>query len=292
MKRTIALTALALPYVLAAQVPIGPDAPDMAITYDPEGGEFTYTLSNSPGSNNYGEGYSEWIDEPVSTPDPYWRFQGYAIYQFRSQADADDSLHLVIRDPERARPVIFIDKADTIFSMLDNVYSTAQDSCTPETFFLDNQGLTGPFINSHEPFTSLGYNADENYCFLAVAFGFNWYHEHATCDTLQQVIYSKRAPGGALQATCIDLATVGMTEHTQADITISPVPAAESFTFVGRAGTRYRLRCVSMLGALVMDRTISTGDAISVSTWANGTYRVLAMDARGRMTSRTLVVEH
>src|SRR5436190_4829274 len=118
MRRSLSFAALVLPIALSAQAPNGPDAPDMVLLYDPVGMEFTFVLSNSAGSNNYGESYNEWT--PDGTPDPYWRFQGYAIYQFRSPADADDSLHLVILDPLRARPVIMVDNADTIHTMLSN----------------------------------------------------------------------------------------------------------------------------------------------------------------------------
>src|SRR5688572_12357642 len=125
MRRTLTLIPLVVPFALSAQV-VGPDAPDMSITYDAEVGEFTFALSNSPGSNNYGEGYSEWTDD--QTPDPYWRFQGYVIYQFRSPAEADDSLHLVILDTARVKPVLIVDKADTIFIMLHNLYTTGPDT--------------------------------------------------------------------------------------------------------------------------------------------------------------------
>ncbi|MEO8589708.1 MAG: hypothetical protein ABI432_10095 [Flavobacteriales bacterium] len=291
MRRIITPIALVVPFMLMAQSPDGPDAPNLAIIYDPVGSEFTFVLSNSPGSNNYGESYTEWINEPVPTPDQYWRFQGYAIYQFRSPADADDSLQYVILDPQRALPVILIDKSDTITTMLHNLHTIAPDTCTPVTFVLDNSGLSGSIINSFDPFTMFGYDPDETYCFVALAFAYNKWHHHATCDTLQQVLFSKKTAAGALQVQCIDLAHVGMEEQLVENITLSPIPTASTFTLTGGMGARYQVRCVSMLGALMLDRTVTSGEIIDASAWAPGPYRVVALDGQGRSLSRTLVVE-
>ncbi len=288
MRSIIAFVTLVAAFPLAAQfVPVGPDAPDMVLAFDPELMLFSFTLSNTPASNNYVEGYVEWTDD--ATPDPYWRFQGYAVYQLRSPLDADDSLHLVVHDPLRALPVILVDKADTISSMLDNVYTAAQDSCTPVTFVLDNAGLSGDYTNSFDPFTFLGYDPGGIYCFVAVAFAYNHYHER--CDTLQQVLHSKRSPTGALQAHCIDLARVGIAEQEAANVVIAPVPASSTFTVSGPAGVRYGLRCVSALGAVVMERTVVSGDAIDVSDKAPGFYHLTLTDQRGRTIGRNLVVE-
>lgn len=288
MRNIAAFAALVVAFPLAAQfVPNGPDAPDMTIAFDPEQMQFSFTLSNTPASNNYVEGYVEWTDD--ATPDPYWRFQGYAVYQFRSPQDADDSLSLVIHDPARALPVILVDKADTISSMLDNVYTATLDSCTPVTFVLDNAGLTGDYTNSFDPFSFLGYDPGGIYCFVAVAFAYNHYHER--CDTLQQVLHSKRSPFGALQSYCIDLARVGIAEHALADVTLSPVSAVDHFTVNGPAGARYAMRFLSALGNVVMERTIMTGEAIDVSDKAPGLYHIMLTDQRGRAIGRTLVVE-
>lgn len=292
MLKAFTLVALFLPCVLGAQVTIGPDAPNMAITYDPAGGEFTYALWNPSGSNNYGEAYMEWIDEPVPTPDQYWRFQGYAIYQFRSTADADDSLHLVIRDPARAKPVLIVDRTDTIYDMLLNLYTDGPDSCTAFTYGLDNTGLASEHINSFDPFTTLGYFEDSTYCFLAVAFAYNTYHESATCDTLQQVIFSKRSPAGSLQAFCVDLATVGIREPGTAGIVLSPSPAANDLSIMGLAGARYYLRCVSVMGSLMLDRSVRSGETIDVSMWPSGAYHATVRDAQGKSVRRTVVVAH
>lgn len=288
MRNIAAFVALVAAFPLAAQfVPNGPDAPDVVVAFDTELMQFSFTLSNTPASNNYVEGYVEWTDD--ATPDPYWRFQGYAVYQLRSPLDADDSLALVIHDPARALPVILVDKADTISSMLDNVYTAALDSCTPVTFVLDNAGLSGDYSNSFDPFTFLGYDPGGIYCFVAVAFAYNPYHER--CDTLQQVLHSKRSPSGALQSYCIDLARVGMAEQEVASVVIAPVPASSSFTLRGPAGARYGLRCMSALGTVVMEGTVVSGEAIDVSDKAPGLYHIMLTDQRGHTICRNLVVE-
>src|SRR5436189_190195 len=81
------------------------------------------------------------------------------------------------------------------------------------TFVLDDSGLSGNYSNSFNPFTQLGYDMGETYCFVAVAMAYNHYHHSATCDTLQQVLLSRVSSSGALQAHCMYLAEVGMTEH-------------------------------------------------------------------------------
>ena len=104
-------------------------------------GTTTFTLSNPSGSNNAQEAYVEEIVPDDGMTDPYWRFQGYAILQFATPADADDSVHIVMRDPQRARPVMIVDLNDGVdqAAFVPRPYVAAD--CTPMTWYLLDEGI-------------------------------------------------------------------------------------------------------------------------------------------------------
>ena len=68
------------------QVLNGPDAPDVSIVELDQ--ELVLNLSNGPTSNNFLEQYIEFdpliISPPGQSWDPYFRFQGYQLYQLAS----------------------------------------------------------------------------------------------------------------------------------------------------------------------------------------------------------------
>lgn len=289
MRYTLTLLSLAVAFPLIAQpTNQGPDAPDVSITYD-TGTGFTFTLSNPIASNNASEQYAEMIIPPQMSPDSFWRFQGYAIFQFESAAEADDSLHLVIRDAYRVRPLFVVDVADGVSQVSFRGIQGA-DSCAPMMWFLDNTG-TQPVVSAFlDAYTQAPFLEDSTYCFLAVAFATNPYHNHPDCGSSDQVLFSKRTPFGALQSQCVVATPVGIAELEQVQVTLTPQPASHTMTIATEKAWPFRVRCINAKGALVHETTVTGRADIDVSGWADGYYGMLLTEEHGHTARRGFVV--
>lgn len=291
--RTITLLFGLLPAVLQAQptTSLGPDAPDLSLGFVWDSG-FTFTLSNPATSNNFNEQYVEAIVPAESSPDPYWRFQGYAVMQFATPADADDSIAWVVRDVSRARPVRITDLADGVAEMDMVIDPSGPVDCIPLTWVLLNNGIDFTLDAALDVFTGQPYDPFTEYCFTALAFGYNPYHIDVDCSEPHQVIMSSRAPSGSLVARCVTGASVGVNEHMAMAVQIGPVPADESLRLRGIPSGASRMHVVDASGALVHEGSIRDGDALDVANWTEGFYVLQLITADGGQASRRFVVAH
>lgn len=292
MRTLIALLAL-LPTVLRAQptTSLGPDAPDLSMGFIWDSG-FTFALSNTPASNNYNEMYVEQIIPAESSPDPYWRFQGYAVMQFASPADADDSLAWVVQDVVRARPVRITDLSDGVSEMDMVVDPSGPADCIPVTWVLLNSGIDFTLEAALDVFTGQPYDPYTEYCFTALALGYNPYHIDTDCNEPQQVIMSSRSASGALVAHCVTGAAVGVNELSAVALQIGPLPADESLRLSGIAEAGSRIRVMDAAGAIVHEGSVRDGDALSVADWTEGFYVLQLTTADVGQVSRRFVVAH
>lgn len=292
MRTSFLISALLIWHVGLGQVGNeGPDAPDMSVAYN-GGTGFTFTLSNTPISNNYMGMYVEGILPYVPLPDIFWRFQGYAVFQFATPADADDSAHWVIHDPYRALPVALADLADTLTEARDSIFSLDPLNCSSWTWDFPNNGIPATLLSSIDPFTALPHDPNTEYCFLAVAIATNPYHLDPVCDTLQQVIMSRGGAAGQLVTHCVIGAQLGMLEAALADVSIGPMPATGPVQFSGRAGEAYRIRVVSALGGIVHDTVVRNGGLIDPTGWSAGAYRAIVSDRAGQRRILPILVAH
>lgn len=289
MRYTLTLLSLAASLSLCAQLTnVGPDAPTTTITYT-NGLGFTFGLSNPLGSNNVLEQYVEPIIPSEMSPDTFWRFQGYAIFQFESADDTTDDLHLVIKDLYRSTPLFVMDLADNVAQVSFRGIQGA-DSCAPSMWFLDNTG-TQPVVSAFmDPYTQAPFVEDSTYCFLAVAFATNPYHNHPDCGSSDQVLFSTRTPFGALQAQCVLASPVGIAEHEQVEVTLAPQPASHTLTIASEKAWPFRVRCINGKGALVHDGSMTGRTGIDVSGWAEGYYGLLLTDEQGHTARKSFVV--
>lgn len=280
MRHTSALLVLAIPLLAPAQGNQGPDAPLVTITYA-AGTGFTFSLSNPITSTNYMEMYAETISPPEATPDPVWRFQGYVITQFASEADMDDSVHLVVLDPDRARPAMIVDLSDTVTQVTYNTIN-GSDSCASMTWVLANAGTSSALSVSIDPFTLAPYHEDSTYCFLVQAFATNPYHLHPTCGTPEQIIVGWQSPIGVPWYGCVSSATVGVQEPSAPVVVIGPQPTADRLSISFPQGGTIQLRCFDSRGRIVHDRGFAGSTELDVRRWAAGTYALLLTGQDGK----------
>jgi hypothetical protein len=291
MRHLLTLLSLTASVALFAQpTNQGPDAPLVTVTYS-AGTGFTFNLTNPITSTNYMEAYQEVILPAETSPDPVWRFQGYVIMQFASEADMDDSVGLVVLDPDRARPAMLVDLNDAVTQVTYNTIN-GSDSCTAMTWFLTNAGTSPAISVAIDPFTLAPYEEDSTYCFMVQAFATNPYHLHPTCGTPEQMIVGWSSPVGSLWRECISPATVGIAEIAPLEMTLSPTMASDQLNISIPQAGECLLRCVDARGALVHEQRFRNSAMVDVQQWPGGCYHAVVLAADGRSATRTFVVGH
>jgi hypothetical protein len=287
MHRTLALSALLVPLVSVAQTPAGPDAPTMAITYD--GTSLQFTLSNPQGSNNENGMYAEEFTPVDPTPDPFWRFQGYVIYEL-AQADADDSLTLVVQDLLRAQAIGWTDVTDGVLSAWNN-FILDGDSCVSGNWDFDNNGPITVMESVVSAITGEAWHPDSTYCFAAMAFATTPHYVDPDCGTEQNMLFSRQSPFGALQAQCITPATVGVPELVNAPMRIWPSPVTDVLHVRAPAAGSWQATCLDAQGRIVRQQRINDEDVIPVQDLSVGIYQIVLRADDGRVMSERFVVD-
>ena len=149
----------------------GPDAPD--ITLRELDKEIILTVSNSPASNNYKEGYKEKDPYIHLSTDTLYRFQGYQIFQLKDETVSSSELH----DPDRARLVAQVDIKDSVGQIVNHYFNFSSSTWTSiEEVNGENKGIKHSFRILTDKFAT-GDNRlvnHKNYFFMALAYGFNF----------------------------------------------------------------------------------------------------------------------
>ena len=287
MKRTTTLFPLSLSIACAAQVPMGPDAPDLAITTD--GTALYFTLTNPPGSNNENAMYVESFLPMDPTDDPFWRFQGYVLYELAA-SDADDSLALVVLDPDRAQPIGYTDVADGITSAWNN-FIIGTDSCSAAEWEFEDDGPVPTMASSVSALTGEPWHTDSTYCFLALAFATTPHFVDVECGTEQTMLFSRQSTSGALQVQCVTPATVGITEQAPLGMSLWPNPATEVLHIRTRgAGTR-TATCTDAQGRVILQQRLNAEDAFGVGELSAGVYQIHVRAENGQVLTDRFVVD-
>lgn len=267
----------------------GPDAPEVTFTYEAPTG-FHVALSNSPGSNNAGNAYVEAILPAEATEDPYWRMQGYILYQFNSNELPED-LVAAIHDPTMARPVLGLDLDDDIEFAVDTYDPTGASTCGTWSWYLANTGLDMEFYAVMDPFTSASFVQGEEYCFLVLAFAYNPYHTDAECDTEDQMLLSSRRAIGALELHCVVADPfAGLAENEAGSVfQVYPNPATSELRLrFPDAGQRY-LRILDARGAVCATRAVRSEEPVAVDGLAAGVYALEVTGTNGRAVQRITI---
>lgn len=285
---TLLLTAMLLLSV-QAQTSNGPDAPDLTVTWNGTG--FDMVLTNPPGSNNVNESYIEQVlPAPAGSPDPFWRFQGYMVFQLASPA-LQDSLAYRFAQPANAKAVVVTDLQDGISSLQYDLDLGGADSCFLVTWTLPNAGLQTSFTVIEDPFTQQPYLPDSTYCFLATAFASTPVHFDTECSHVRTLLFSRNSAQGSLQATCLSPITQAITSPGTSGFTVWPVPASDVVHVSGvEAGAEWVL--TDGLGRFVRSGPGTGGREVftlGLHGLASGTYHLTIDVPQGRRVFRLMV---
>ena len=165
----------------------GPTAPDITITELDR--RLIFYITNSPISNNYQESYNE-FDPNIIQPlpgselepdgpypsDPYYRFEGYQIYQLKNDEVSVESLH----DPDLARLVAQFDIKNGVTKIVNYYFDDNIGFVVPviEVIGGDN-GIKHSFELTEDAFATGDVTLVNNkeYYYLAIAYAYNNYLE-------------------------------------------------------------------------------------------------------------------
>ena len=160
----------------------GPTAPDLSIRELDQ--TLIFYLTNSPNSNNYKEGYKEYdpnIIQPLpggdgDSSDPYYRFEGYQVYQLRNDEVSVEALN----DPDQARLVAQFDIKNGVTKIVNYNYDENIGFVVPviEVNGGDN-GIRHSFEVTEDAFATGTARLVNNkeYYYTAVAYAYNNYLE-------------------------------------------------------------------------------------------------------------------
>lgn len=160
----------------------GPNAPDLAI--QELNNELILTLSNSSASNNFHEEYEEFdpfILPSDTTVDKYYRFQGYLIYQLRS----DDVSASDLEDPTKARLVAQCDKKDGIGRLVNFEFDESLQASVPiEKVDGTDKGIRHSFRITEDQFATgdRGLVNFKRYYYMAISYAYNNYKTYSPDD--------------------------------------------------------------------------------------------------------------
>lgn len=169
----------------------GPDAPDVSIIELDR--ELILAISNRPTSNNYMEKYQE-IDPLIISPpgeywDPYYRFEGYQIFQVKDATVSVDELH----DPDKARLVAqcdienFDSLGNPIAQLVNFEFSESLNANIPtEEVNGANKGIRHTFQILNDEFATGDRRLvnHKKYYYIAIAYGYNNYKKYDQSDPL------------------------------------------------------------------------------------------------------------
>lgn len=178
----------------------GPNAPDLTIR-ELDRSLIIY-LSNSATSNNAGEGYIE-KDPNIQGPhpldstqqkDPYYRFEGYQVYQLANERVSVDELN----DETKARLVFQCDVKNNVSTIINFIYNEDLKRNVPTMMVQGgDNGIRHSFIVTQDKFTT---NNDptlvnhKTYYFMAIAYAYNSYMEYSDDPNDLNGLYGQKEP--------------------------------------------------------------------------------------------------
>lgn len=293
MRNALLTASIAIGPLASAQfVPNGPDAPEVSLMWN-DG--WSFTLENPLSSNNYAGGYMELIPELESTDDPFWRFQGYLIFQVVDTFNTytDDAF-----DPALARLVGSSDLDDGIteltgvrhMQLLDEDGNTVFETCYYEHVIGADAGISFTYAVQEDAFTGAPLTETSNACYVAYAYASNPYMTSAACGGADELLLSKRASLGAMGLECVGEAYMGFADPGGTHISIGPNPCLGEFRLFGIPGS-VDLTIAAQDGRVVLDHSqLQPSTMIQAKDLAPGAYVVRARTRSGEVSSARLLV--
>jgi len=172
----------------------GPDAPELTIQ-EVDRGLILY-IKNIKASNNAKEDYKE-EDVTISALgkgyDPYYRFQGYQIYQLKNSTVSVSE----IRDPDKARLVAQCDFKDSVANLVNYVYDENLAAVVPQMMVTaENKGIRHSFKILEDEFATGDTRLinQKKYYFVAIAYSYNEYLKYSQDPNTIGGLYGQKAP--------------------------------------------------------------------------------------------------
>jgi len=279
--------------LVAQYIPDGPDAPDVEVSWV---NGYTLTLTDSPNSNNAGQNYQEYIPALAGTPDPFWHFQGYLVFQVVSGFFPYAENYF---DPNMARLIGQSDLADGITALfgvrhvlyVDSLGAVLLDTCYVESISGADGGLQFTYTVTEDAFTGVPFSPLDEVCFLVLAYGTNPMATDTACGSSDAILIGRKTATGTIRPICVNAVTAGLAEPEEAvSFSVWPVPADDRLLWTGTA-TPGRVRVLNSLGAEVYSSTQpATSGAIDVADLPVGTYMITFDDPRGGRRTRSFLV--
>lgn len=160
----------------------GPHAPDMAVQELEN--EIILTLSNPTNSNNFNEEYIEFdpfIVAADSSADKFYRFQGYQIYQLRSNDVSPSDVH----DPNLARLVAQCDIEDGVGRLINFQFDDDLQASIPEEMVDgEDQGIRHSFRITEDQFAQGDRRLVnfKKYYYVALSYAYNNFKTYDPSD--------------------------------------------------------------------------------------------------------------
>jgi hypothetical protein len=158
----------------------GPTAPDLSITEMDK--ELIFYITNSPSSNNYQEKYREFDpnipqplpSDPSKRSDSLYVFEGYQIFQLRTDEVSVENLH----DPDLARLVAQFDIKNGVGTLVNYYYDESIGGNVPVVEVVGgDKGISHSFVITQDAFATGDVSLVNNkvYYYLALAYAYNEY---------------------------------------------------------------------------------------------------------------------
>lgn len=176
----------------------GPDAPDLTIRELDR--QLIIYLTNSQSSNNPNEDYIErdpniqGLNPDGTEKDPYYRFEGYKLYQLASNTVSVDELN----DDTKARLIFQCDIHNNVSKIINWIQDEDLKVSVPTLMVqgADN-GISHSFLVTQDAFTT---NNDptlvnhKTYYFMVIAYAYNNFFEYTVDETAPEHLFGQKTP--------------------------------------------------------------------------------------------------
>ncbi len=177
----------------------GPNAPDLS--FQELDREVIVFISNSPSSNNFGEGYQEY-DPNIPQPNPnnesersdsLYRFEGYQIFQLKDATVGVESIH----DPAKVRLVAQFDVKNGASKLVNFYYDDLIGANVPVVEVSGgDDGVQHSFRLTQDAFATGDDRLvnHKQYYYLALAYAYNEYMPYSQEPTVFNGLYGQKTP--------------------------------------------------------------------------------------------------
>lgn len=293
-KLTIAFYLFFLGSTANAQLPdITPHAPNLTLSQGGDGLIY-FTLSNSPESNNYQEGFSTY-DAVI---DDDWIFEGYQIWQVIEPFSPEN-----LRNIDWARVAIEMDLENDLdaesgsFNFINWLFDDELGFCTPWLLYAgNNTGIEHTVSYNDDLFSGFNYEVGQEYCFVAGAFASHPAgNVDENCgqlppDAHNTYLLGLEDPEGNINVQCITLTSVSVKEERGPELKL--LGSREKGGFQVQSSYVKELEVWTLDGRLIESKSLlgAPNELSSLHTFTSGVFIISGVSASGERTQLKVVL--